>query len=130
LRQGRFAEAAELMAPLVNGPGLGTIEPRFRVSTMGWLGAAYRALGQPHDALRWHREAVSIAERHGALVSECDARTELAATLHAISDHAGAQGQYRHALKIARQLNLDQRIAQITHSMAAFDGAPGCLAGS
>ena len=120
LRQGRFAEAIALCTEALRMGLIGTVEPRARAHLTLLLGTAYRGLGQLHDALRCHHEALAIAEDNGVPSREFAARVELAATLLALADHAGARDEYQRALKIARELDLDHLIAEAADALAAL----------
>jgi DNA-binding SARP family transcriptional activator len=124
LRQGRLEEAVELASKALEGDIIGTTDPRMRALSTLWLGAAYRGLGRLRDAMRCHRQAVSMMEASGSLYGLCDAHVELAATLHAWADDGAALDQYRHALDIARRLKLPRQIGLATAGIAMLNESP------
>jgi DNA-binding SARP family transcriptional activator/tetratricopeptide (TPR) repeat protein len=123
LCQGRFAEAVALASDALGREAAATIDPRRRAEYTMWLGSAHRGLGQLEDALRHHQAAVTLYHDHGAVRDECGARIELAATLHALADQAGALREYRHALELATQLNVPDFAERATEGIAALGRA-------
>jgi tetratricopeptide (TPR) repeat protein len=120
LRQGRFAEALELLSRACRGSVPHVNDPYHFAEMMRLLGTAHRSVGQFDEALRCHRRSLLMVEESGALFSECDARIELAVTLHAVHDDHAALEQYEQALEMARQLNLERQLAQATDGLAAL----------
>jgi DNA-binding SARP family transcriptional activator len=123
LQQGRTAEAMELLsAALRNDTHTAATDPYLQAETVRLLGTAHRGLGQLQDALRCHQQAVTMMQDNATLFGECDARIELAATLHALADTPGSLDQYRTAFDIATRLNLARQIAQAADGIHALVG--------
>ncbi|GAA5189640.1 hypothetical protein GCM10023322_42880 [Rugosimonospora acidiphila] len=119
LKQGRFAEAVELLTRRRLAPTPG--DPLLFAETVRLLGTAHRGLGQLQEALHCHRQSLSILQETGALFSECDSHLELAATLRALGDRPAALDEYRQALDIGGRLNLERQVGEAVEGLARLD---------
>lgn len=102
--QGRFAEAAELLADGI--AGWPSKMPMVLALMMSWLGLAECGLGRMDEGLRRLRGAVDLMVEHGEVPTECEARIWYGFGLQADRDLAGALEQFRRAIDIADQLSL------------------------
>jgi DNA-binding SARP family transcriptional activator/tetratricopeptide (TPR) repeat protein/DNA-binding XRE family transcriptional regulator len=125
LWRGRFADAADLLQSAV--PSWVGAPPLTLSLSMAWLGSAYCGLGRLDDAVRWHSDAMALAERHNEVAGQCKIAAHYAIALHAAGDTSRALEHLRHALDVCDRLSVPIYEAHVTAAFADIyaDTDPG-----
>jgi tetratricopeptide (TPR) repeat protein len=119
LSAGRFGEALELFERALRLRE--RLMDRRPSQLLNNLALAYRGLGQTHDALRHHLEALESSRQADDERGECEVLNDLAETLIRLDRTAEARSRYEEALDIAVRCADQYQQARAHEGIASVD---------